>query len=177
MNFLVFSRKKLVDSIFPPNFVNSISGLDATEELWALVHEANDRVNVDVAGVGQDRGEAELLQQAGQEEEEFVLGKVLAEAVPLTHQKWDAPLVLPEGAVSVQEALGHEPAGLGPVGRVVHDPPHIGIDGSALGQGETFQLDSLGGGMGRGVDNAGVAQHLVDEGVHVRHPNPVLKAW
>ena len=58
---------------------------------------------------------------------------------------------------------------------VVHDPGHVGVHRGPLGQEVAVEGDVLGGGVGRGVGDAGVAQHLVDHGLHVRHPRPVLQ--
>ena len=125
----------------------------------------------------QRSAEAELLQEPRQEQEQLVLRQLLAQAVALPHQEGDAALVLAKTPGPVQKPLRHEGLRLHPVGRVVHDPPDVGVDGGAGGQGVAGagQGHLLSGGMRRGVHDARVAQHLVDDRVGVGHRRPVLE--
>ena len=83
--------------------------------------EAHHWLNVHHAGVGQAGGEPEGLQETSQEQEQFLLGQLLAQAVALAHQEGDAPLVLPKVALRVDESVRVELLGLVPVCGIVHD--------------------------------------------------------
>ena len=96
------------------------------------MEEANLRLDVDHVRGGEGGGEGEGLQEAGQEEEQLVLGELLAETVSLTHKERDATIVLLEVSFSVKEALGVEVLRFVPVLWVVHDVRGVGKDRRAL---------------------------------------------
>ena len=144
--------------------------------LGALVHEADNGLGVDQLRAGQGRGEGEVLEEPDQEEEQLVVSQLLAEAVSLAQREGDEPLVPPQLAGrGINEPLGVEQLGRLPVLRVVHDPGNVGVDRGPGREVVAVALDVLSGVVGRGVGDAGVPEHLVDEGVSEGHPRPVLQ--
>ena len=153
-----------------------MSGGDDDLVVWAGVEEPHHRVETDEVGPGERGGEAEPLQDPGEEEEELVVRQLLARAVPLAHQKGNAPLRPHESPASrVQEPVRIEPFRLLPICRIIHDKRDVCVDRGAGGQVVAVELEVLCGGVGRGVCDAGVAQHLVNHGLGVGHGRSVLQ--
>ena len=77
-------------------FLSSGPACDHHAVVGTGVEEANLWLDVDHVRGGEGGGEGEGLQEAGQEEEELVLGQVLSKAVPLADQERNAAVVLLE---------------------------------------------------------------------------------
>lgn len=133
--------------------------------------------NVDHVRVGEGGGEGEGLQETGQEEKELVLGKLLPEAVSLPNKEGDATVILLEVSFVIKETVRVELLWRVPVLWVVHDVRGVGKDGGALGDRVPVELHLLCGGVRGCVDNTGVTEDLVNDGIHVRHCLPVHKLW
>ena len=158
-------------------FLSSGPVADHHAVVGAGVKEANLWHNVDHVRVGEGGGEGEGLQETGQEEKELVLGKLLPEAVSLPHKERDAAVILLEVSFAIKETVGVELLRLVPVLWVVHDVRGVGKDGGALGDCVPVELHLLCGGVRGCVDNTGVTEDLVNDGIGVRHCLPVHKLW
>ena len=120
--------------------------------------------------------EGEHLQEASEDNEEFSLGHGLSDTDPLTNTERNKPLLLDNSARLVQEPVGIEGFGVGPVLGVPHDVVEDGPDESVLRYLVSPYLDIRQSSVRHGHGSYGAQPlYLHDGGLGQTQPPSVLQ--
>ena len=118
----------------------------------------------------------ELLQQAGEDEEELEASERLARTRPLPHTERHHGRIRARelAARLVKEARGVEAVRLPPVGGVAHHRPHVDHDERVRRDVEAAEADVAGRRLGHEDGARAMEAHrFVDEGLHIGQFEPV----